>query len=214
MMSWTELKDLWAGETCIVIGNGPSLKDVANDDLECYPSFGTNKIYLKDGFEPTYYACINPYVCEQVMDSVKDMNCLKFSRDGLIPGSLPLHPEGTPEPAFSFRPDKFIYEGFTVTYVCLQIAFYMGFDTVLLYGIDHRFDVDGKPNELVTGVKDNNHFHPLYFKESDQWQLPDLVMSERYYRLADTVYKNHGRRILNLTKGTALTTFQRIDEYA
>ena len=52
---WVELQDKHKGETGLVIGNGPSLKEITNEELQRFPSFGTNKIFLKEGFTPTNY---------------------------------------------------------------------------------------------------------------------------------------------------------------
>ena len=216
-IQWEELCDLHRGETGIIIGNGPSLKDVSDAELKAYPSFGTNKIFMRIGFAPDYYACTNPYVLSQSMNELAAWNKpIKFVREGvenLLPLCLPLHiVQSLEKPAFSFRPDHHIYEGFTITYVCLQLAFYMGFSTILLYGIDHRYIAKGKPNEPVEAEgPDQNHFHPEYFSNGDMWQLPDLEEAEKRYELAKRIYENHNRKIYNLTIGSRLTIFERID---
>ena len=38
-----ELRDTHKGETCLVVGNGPSLKKIPKDFLKKYPTFGTNR---------------------------------------------------------------------------------------------------------------------------------------------------------------------------
>jgi hypothetical protein len=217
MVDWKDLKNIHEGYTGIVIGNGPSLKDVSNDLLNVYPSFGTNKIYLKEGFTPTYYVCINPYVCEQVEKEIPEWpDVVKFARAGFMQDkALQLNSVGTHLPTFSYTPDIQIYEGFTVTNVCLQLAFYMGFDTILLYGVDHRFEVKGKSNTVQEAKGDDpNHFHPKYFTDGNLWQLPDLYMSEQYYRLANNIFREHGKRIINLTKDSALEVFEKVEEHA
>ena len=64
-VNWRDLADKHRGETCLIIGNGPSLNDVPLEFLHKYPSFGTNRIYLKEGFTPTYYCSVNPLVISQ-----------------------------------------------------------------------------------------------------------------------------------------------------
>lgn len=193
------------GETCTIIGNGPSLRDVPVEFLCRYPTFGTNRVYLK--FQPTYYVAVNPFVVEQYRDDIERLTCTKFVRGGMGVMGHQLH-KSTQEP-FSFKPLEWVNEGYTVTYVCFQLAYWMGFTTVLLVGVDHRYSYSGKPNEKQRlDGDDPNHFDPEYFKGAT-WQLPDLAKSEAYYRIARNVYANGGRRIVNLTEGSALDVFER-----
>lgn len=206
------LKDLFSGD-CIIIGNGPSLSDVSLEFLNSRPSFGTNRIFLLENFEPHFYAVVNPLVAKQNIERIQALSSTKFVTAryaSRVPGCIPLH--SSPIPQFSIEPDKFIYEGFTVTYVCLQLAFWLGFKRVLLVGVDHRYEFAGPPNaESVAVGKDKNHFHESYFSDGVVWNNPDLVQSERSYLMAKHFYEKHNRVILNLTPGSALTVFARGD---
>ena len=213
MKSWKELSNLHKGETALVIGNGPSLNDVPLDFLNKYTSFGTNRIYLLDDFTPTYYAAINPLVIEQYYKDINEINCEKFIaarfvQDGTVTDAQALYSSSLP--CFSRHPDDYVYEGHTVTYVCLQLAYFMGFTTVLLVGVDHSFEFEGLPNALAQAEgKDINHFHPDYFADGTLWHNPDLEQSERAYHMARTVFDDAGRRIVNLTPGSKLDVFER-----
>lgn len=202
-------QDIHAGETCIVVGNGPSLKGVPIAFLKKYPSFGTNRIYLHNGFTPTYYCSVNPLVIEQSAEEINAISCrAKFiaaDYASLIPRSYGL--VSTSAQLFSFNPASYIYEGYTVTYVCMQLAFFMGFRTVLLVGVDHKFIMNGTPNaETVWEGNDPNHFDESYFKDA-RWNNPDLGRSAQAYALAEKAFRENKRRILNLTKDTALDVF-------
>jgi hypothetical protein len=199
------------GETCLVIGNGPSLRNVPLEFLGKFPSFGTNRIYLLENFTTDFYVSVNPLVVQQ---SAAEINAYgaqaKFITDSeasLIDGAYPLMSVGSR--IFSYNPAAYIFEGFTVTYVCMQLAFHMGFKTVLLVGVDHRFKMDGPPNsETVWQGDDPNHFSPEYFKGT-RWNNPDLPNSEASYRLAKKAYEDAGRRIVNLGPDSALTIFEK-----
>jgi hypothetical protein len=212
--SWNSIKNKHKGETGIVIGNGPSLSDVPLEFLGFYPSFGTNRIYLLDGFTPDYYVAVTDLVIQQFNDEIRKLECRKFIKEiytrHLIEDAYPLNSSVTP--GFSREPDKWIYEGYTVTYVCLQLAFYMGFETILLVGVDHKFKFEGEPNEVVrsTGA-DVNHFHKDYFGRGIRWYNPDLYRSMQAYRMANLVFENAGRKIMNLTPGSALDVFEKGD---
>jgi len=114
-------------------------------------------------------------------------------------------------PWFSRDASRGIWEGHTVTYVAMQLAYYMGFSKVILVGVDHRFAVDGKPNQLVESAgPDASHFDPRYFAKGTKWQLPDLENSEVSYRLARDAFEADGRQILDATVGGALTVFPKV----
>lgn len=207
----TDYQDKHTGETCVIIGNGPSLKNTPLAFLKKYPTFGTNRIYLLKDFTATYYACINPLVIQQSRDEINAYKAkAKFIAEahaGDIHGSYGLVSTGAQ--LFSFNPAAYVYEGFTVTFVCLQLAFFMGFETVLLVGVDHKYKTDGTPNQETTWQGDDpNHFSPEYFKGT-KWNNPDLVRSTQAYQLAEKAFRENGRRILNLTPDSALNVFKK-----
>ena len=55
-----------------------------------------------------------------------------------------------------------MFEGSTVTYTALQLAYFMGCDPVILIGVDHNFTTPGQPNvTVVSSGDDPNHFSRL-----------------------------------------------------
>lgn len=105
-----------------------------------------------------------------------------------------------------------LWEGATVTYVCLQLAYHMGFETAVLIGVDHSFVSKGKPNTTVVSQGDDpNHFAANYFGKGFRWQLPDLDTSEIGYYMAKHAYERNGRTVLDATIGGELQVFPKID---
>jgi hypothetical protein len=105
-----------------------------------------------------------------------------------------------------------LWEGATVTYVALQLAYHMGFEKVILIGVDHNFVTKGDANKTITSQGDDpNHFDPNYFGKGFKWQLPDLETSERAYRMAKAAFETDGREVLDATIGGKLTVFPKID---
>ena len=101
--------------------------------------------------------------------------------------------------------------GSTVTYVALQLAFHMGYDSVALIGCDHNFETKGPADKIVQADNtDPNHFDPTYFSKGVKWNLPDLLNSERGYLLARKHYENNERKIFNCTEGGKLEIFERL----
>jgi hypothetical protein len=105
-----------------------------------------------------------------------------------------------------------VWEGATVTNVALQLAFYMGFEQVILIGVDHNFESKGDANKTVVSDGDDpNHFDPRYFGKGFRWQLPDLETSEIGYEMARKAYEKAGRQVLDATVGGKLTIFPKVD---
>lgn len=208
MPIFKELYNKHKGETAIVIGNGPSLRNVPGEFLNEYPTFGSNKIYMLP-LNPTYHVIVNPIVYAQFKEDKPLMTSIQFFPRLTESGAYKLNSVGVP--MFSYCPWKWIYEGHTVTFVSLQLAFFMGFETVLLVGVDHRYEYEGEPNEerLMEG-DDPNHFDPNYFK-GHHWNNPDLERSEEAYEMALMAYHNDHRQIINLTEGSALDVFPKME---
>ncbi len=104
-----------------------------------------------------------------------------------------------------------LFQGATVTFVALQLAFHFGFEQVALIGCDHNFQASGPANKVVDSDQtDPNHFAPNYFAGGMKWQLPDLLRSEVAYTMARDVFELDNRRVFNATEGGKLEVFPRI----
>lgn len=211
-------RDLHAGQDCFIIGNGPSLRDMDLSLLNGYHLFGLNKIYLlldRMKLDLSYHVAVNPLVIEQSIKEFEALNCPSFlSFRAAAPcgnrfGNF--YYLATDAPC-SFYHDitKPLYEGYTVTYVALQIAFFMGFRRVFLIGVDHSFACQGNPNEQkYLAGDDPNHFDPNYFANKE-WHLPDLEASELSYHMARFFYARDQREIMDATVGGKLQLFPKI----
>lgn len=213
-----KFKDLHQGEDCFILGNGPSLNKTNLDRFSDYYTFGLNKIFLlfdKCNYRPSYHVAVNSLVIEQSIREFESLECPSFlsyrpSRNRVKKlGHINYILTGGPL-TFRRRLTGVIPEGFTVTYVAMQIAFYMGFKNVFLVGVDHSFIADGNPNEpqLLNG-RDMNHFDPNYFSKK-VWQLPDLPGSEVAYHLAKYFYERDDRHIYDATIDGKLQVFPKI----
>lgn len=209
----------YQGKRCFVIGNGPSLKNTDLSKLANEYTFGMNRIYLlfpELGFPTSFLVCVNDLVIEQTVEDMQNLKIPRFfswrSRKWLKPADDLhfLHTTYT-GPKFARDVTGRLWEGATVTYVCLQLAYYFGFSEVILIGVDHNFVTQGKPNTTVVSEGDDpNHFNPAYFGKGFRWQLPDLETSEMAYRKAKQVFEDDGRRILDATVGGKLAVFKKV----
>jgi hypothetical protein len=183
-------------------------------------TFGMNRIYLlfpELGFETTYYLSVNTLVIEQCREDIQRLQIPKFitwrGRKWIkdTPQLIFLDTDYTLPENFSSDVTGRIFEGSTVTYVALQLAYYLGFDEVILIGVDHHFETAGPPNvTVVSSGDDQDHFAPEYFGKGFRWQLPDLEASERAYQMAREAFERDGRRILDATIGGKLQIFPKV----
>ncbi len=214
------LKDAHRGERCFILGNGPSLKQTDVSKLRGEYTFGMNRVYLafpEWGFATTYFVSVNDLVIEQSAQDILALPMPKFlawrARRFLRPADDTIFLHTTYAGAKFARDARGrLWEGATVTYVALQLAFHMGFETVILIGVDHTFTTQGTPNTTVTSAGDDpDHFDARYFGAGFRWQLPDLETSERAYRLAHHAYTAANRRVLDATIGGRLNVFPKVD---
>jgi hypothetical protein len=214
------LKDKHRGQRCFIIGNGPSLKQTDVSQLRGEFTFGMNRIYLafpEWGFETSYFLSVNSLVIEQCAQEIRALEMPKFlswrSRHLIdpTPNTAFLHTTYT-GPKFAQDARGRLWEGATVTYVALQLAFHMGFETAILIGVDHNFQTQGEPNTTITSQGDDpDHFDAKYFGKGFRWQLPDLKTSEAGYHMARQAYAAAGRKVLDATVGGKLTIFPKTD---
>jgi hypothetical protein len=214
-----EFKNKHQGERCVLMGNGPSLNDTDLSLLKNETTIGLNKIHLlfpKIDWQPTYITSYIREVVAQARDAYMDLKMPLFiSQDGkdlVEDRKYPTYFYG-PNRRFSFSmdPAKDVSVGFTVTYVAMQLAFYMGFKKVILVGMDHNFKYEGEPSKWQVLEKEcpGRHFASNYFEAGQKWESPNPKMIELHYSLAKGVYEYCKREIVDCTVGGSLQVFRK-----
>lgn len=211
-------RDAHRGGKAVILCNGPSLNKVDFSLLEGCFTFGLNKINLlfeRTTFRPSVVVAVNRKVIEQNADFFNSTKIPLFidsnGRDLVHPrdGVIFLHSSSSRK--FAYDCSISVDQGYTVTFVALQLAAHMGFRDVALVGCDHNFATTGRANATVTaGDTDPNHFDPRYFSQGVSWDLPDLIGSEVSYLLAKQAFDNLGGFIFNCTEGGKLEIFPRM----
>ncbi len=215
-----EFKDRHRGGRCVIVANGPSLTKTDLSLLKGVTTIGMNRIYLihkATGFMPTYLVVadietkLRQFASE--FAAVQLPRFFHWNARGLFRKS--------PTIAYfkdSYRPDfqkdstRMLGSGKSVTYTCLQLAYFMGFSDVILIGKDHDYGVAGRPHELVTSTGDETtHFIKGYHAPGMKFRIPDLHGEEYAYRLAREAYEKGGRRIVDATVGGKLNVFEKKD---
>ena len=205
----------------MIIGNGPSLNAMDLSVLRDTPTFGLNRANLlfdRLGGPTTYLVSVNRYVIEQSGAELLAAPVPKFlswRHRRLLPtvSDDVVYIRTVRRPGFSTDiAGRGLWEGGTVTYVAMQLAYHLGFRDLVLIGVDHSFTTSGPAHQLVTSVGDDpNHFDPSYFGAGYRWQLPDLEMSEEAYKLARSAFEAAGGSIVDATVGGKLTIFPKVD---
>jgi hypothetical protein len=223
--------NIHSGRRCFILGGGPSLLAVDPSLLRDEITFAVNGIFLRFdwlGFQPTYFAVEDALVYEDrkadIVRAVTRSHCffpVQFrDADFLQPNFHFLRfvydfEERPGWPLFSTDASRLLWVGGTVTYMCLQLAYYMGIREVYLLGLDHKYvkpsHVSTRGNEWTSQGKDPNHFHPDYFGPGKRWHEPRLDRMERAYARARETYAQDRGHIYNATAGSNLDTFARID---
>jgi hypothetical protein len=214
-------RDRFAGERCFIVGNGPSLRKTDLSKLDNEFTIGMNRIYLafdEYQFKTSCLVSVNDLVLEQCYQDIQALEIPKFvswrarKYFDAKPNLMFLDTDYTLPENFSGDATGRLFEGFTVTYISLQLAFFMGFKTAILIGVDHNFATKGPANQVVTSEGDDpNHFAANYFGKGFRWQLPDLEGSERAYQMAKQAYLSDGREILDATVEGKLDIFPKVD---
>ena len=213
-------RDRHAGETCVILCNGPSLLAADLSSLRNVFTFGLNKINLlfeRSEFRPSCVVAINKLVLEQNAEFYRTtelplfLDCVGLAYVEPRPNIAFLHSTTARGRVFAEDVSISMPQGGTVTFAALQLAFHMGFARVALIGCDHDYVQTGRPNSVaIASGSDPSHFDPRYFAGGVPWQLPDLLHSELSYRTALDAYAAAGRVLVNATAGGKLELLPRM----
>ncbi len=228
----SEYKNKYSGR-CFILGNGPSLNKTDVTKLKNEYVFAVNSIFLmteSNGFKPTFYVVEDNLVFKENKEKIdqypgvtkilpknyaeqldcKD-ECYVFDMD------LSFYNEGKKNryaiPFFNEDLTTTFYCGQSVTYINLQLAYYMGFTEVYLLGMDFSYSIPKghvqKGNHIKSNADDDNHFHKDYFGKGKTWKDPRLGRVLRSYHQAKFSFESDGRRVFNATPSGELELFER-----
>lgn len=217
-----KFKDIHKNKKCFIIGNGPSLTAADLNKLSrqneiCFGMNGIPLIFEKTVWRPDYYVCED----DKAMDLFGDSVLHSGIRHVLISDAgsefvekaktyanvdifhMTIEDYAPDLPVFSSDMEKVLYCGYTVTYACLQVAMYMGFQDIYLLGMDFDY-ADGNTMEV-------KHFAEEYHK--DKMKVNPCRRKENLlaYEAARQYAEGHDVRIYNATRGGKLEVFERVD---
>ena len=229
------LHNRYEGERCFIIGNGPSLNRHDLSLIANEYTFAVNSFFYKTretGFVPTFFTVEDNAVMKENKDDIVDFQprILKFfptlyrkfhpSTDMTVFFEMNrgFYEKTGPNycvPRFSTDMSDELYCGQSVTYINLQIAYFLGFKEVYLIGMDFDYvipDSHRRNGDLILSTTDDpNHFHKDYFGAGKTWKDPKLDRVALNYKQAKLAYEASGRNIYNATIGGKLEIFERRD---
>jgi len=226
------LRDKHVGRRAFVVGTGPSLRISDLERLQNEITLASNQIYVCFGetkWRPTYYAnwylndadieypridgierCVKflPVAAMKGYPSVRNAIYVRHVQRNYYPGL----------PEFSYDALCHIFWGGTVTYLLLQLAWFLGLREVYLLGVNFDYKIK-EENKSDSGInpqwystdRDPDHFHPSYLPPGARAGLTSLHLHEASYRAAKQAFEAHGGRIWNATRGGKLEIFPRVD---
>lgn len=206
---------------CFIIGNGPSLTPEDLDVLAEHNEFcfGVNmihKIYNKTKWRPNYVCICDDLTISQTLDKILENNsCTVFLSDGVrlyfapfqYENSILFHITYNRDNCFRvlrFRTelsDGNIPTGWTISYIAMQLAVYMGFDEIYLLGMDN--------SNLA------KHFNDDYASETplkhDVSEELNITVFKNAFKRAKAASVEYGFKIYNATRGGYLEEVERVN---
>lgn len=227
------LKNIYKGERCFIVCNGPSLKIEQIERLEQIKgmiTFGLNRVYYlydKTKWRPDYYVAFEPEFVSKEISTIENIEVKRNRFINIIgknkkndldkkniwlncTSKFTIDKYSTDNIYFSDEIEKEVIDAYTVTFTALQIAIYMGFSEINLIGADHQFSkVITKNNKLIENNKVVGHCY--IDKKEDYRTYSFLEGIEMSYKVAKKYAEEHEILIQNLTEGGKLEIFRRKD---
>lgn len=213
------LKNRHAGESCFIVGNGPSLR---TEDLErikdrdCFASNLIFRIFKDTQWRPKYY-----FIQDQYADTGDILNTLDLEylfigdyywrkRGMTNPNAICIHSArnfSKDSVAFSTDMTKALVSHCTITYTMIQAAVYMGYKAIYLTGMDHSYALsyDSKGNIKEDASVVNHIFEDKNPKEV----IANIEGMNKTYIRAREYARRHNIQIINATRGGKLEWFPR-----
>jgi len=222
-------KNLHKGESCYIIGNGPSLLSCDLDKLSDCITFGSNyifKVFDKTSWRPTYYVnsdlgVLSKMILEEDFWNMPVQNMFfQFNSRYVFKKKLPHKfccyylreaKNYNKFPKFASNITDEIFDSYTVTYIYLQIACYMGFEKIYLLGIDHNYSVEISNDGKINNTNATDSFIKGKSYKDLGGATPNVERMNMGYISAKKFADKHGIKIYNATRGGKLEAFERVD---
>lgn len=223
-----KIRNSHLGESCFIIGNGPSLtvEDLNTLHDNGIDTFAVNRIYQifpQTRWRPTYFVSTDAVMLRDKLEEAAAIPAkIKF-----IPLQnkyyLGIKVKGARYFFRNDRREKDQPEGFsldcteqvnmrgTVTIACMQLAMHLGYKHIYLLGIDHNFDkVITENGEVIIDPSVKNYFIEGYDQDVSTEVQHDLgTTTKAYYDVRRFIDKTDVN-IYNASRKTKLEAFPKV----
>lgn len=217
-----KFKDIHKEKRVFIVATGPSLKvedlnKLYENNEICISMNRIFNIFDKTQWRPDYYMIGDTEMIEDLSTEIANLDLpYKFvSTEPMCYWKISKSKESIPykllfrgfinnTPQFSKNIEHGICHGTTVTYLCIQLAAYMGFSEIYLLGVDFSY--------LNNLYDKKNHFEGCD-TEQNKIRL-NKVYPERTllaYKKAEEYCNMNNCKIYNATRGGKLEVFERVD---
>ncbi|MFQ5451069.1 MAG: hypothetical protein ACE5E9_10600 [Nitrospinaceae bacterium] len=144
-------KNLHESKRLFILASGPSLGRLDLSPLKRRLVMGLNRSFLI--YPDSYYHCAMDHrLFEEYPQPLKSVRYLFTLEDR--PWGIPLKLLGAE--GFSWNLEEGVFSGYTIAYVAMQIAVYMGFREIFYLGLDLKHD-GGKTHFFGHDFRSQNH---------------------------------------------------------
>lgn len=201
------------------------------DRIQGEISIGCNKCYQfypHTQWRPTFWTLVDTSIALQRCDEFREWDNLGTAIK-VVPSYLkPICPtlgdaihveqHGLPEGKFGFSRNLVwgMHGGWTVIHLSLQLAYWLGASEVYLMGLDwsYTFDPetaqdDTEANQTVVAPVEGNHAVAGYMRDGETWGIPQMDKTTESMREARKAFDEAGRKIVNISRKSALDVFER-----
>lgn len=211
------------GESCFIIGNGPSLSAddltvLHNNNIDTFAVNRIFKIFPQTRWRPTYYVSTDHVLVRDILDDVNKID----AKEKFIPlQNKYYHGIVVKKAHYFYRNDVdagfcldctdsvFIYG--TVTIACMQLAAHMGYRKIYLLGVDHNFDkIITDSGEVIVDTSVKNYFVEGYDDDVANEVVHNIGKTTRSYMTVQNFFSKNGVHIINASRQTKLTVFPRV----
>lgn len=225
------LKASRRSDRCFIIGNGSSLSDEDLSLLEGEDTFVVDDFFSRAKelpWSPTYYVIEDHAIAEKFASELNGLDgpkklfpsylayCLNENKDVIYLNHRPnpRFPNG-----FSFSKDasNLTYTGFHPLYMCIQIAYYLGYKEIYLLGADDK-NISNQDNSKFTEYSSHEFYSqfdktrqpkPTHFDKTDSWLHHNSPHLFGAYAEAKRAIESEDCDIVNATAGGELEVFPR-----
>ncbi len=192
-----DFKGLHTGKRLFILASGPSLGDYDLSPLSRRMVMGLNRSFLTYP-DTHYHCCMDHRLFDLYPDLMKQTRFLFTLQDR--PWGIPINLLGSE--GWSWDLEEGVYSGYTISYLSLQIAVYMGFSEIIYLGLDlkHR---EGHTHFFGQDFHSRNH---------PDTEFPKMKKMLEY---GASLLKDKEIEVYNCSSLTDLTCFKKITfEYA